>query len=454
VSDRASIVVVGGGLAGLAAAIKAADDGAQVRLFEQLPRLGGATWSFSRDGLTYDNGQHVFLRCCTEYRGFLERIGSTGKVALQPRMDVPVHRPGGPVAHLRRVRAPAPLHLAPTLAHYAHLGVGDRLGVVRTALALRKLDLGDASLDDITFGDWLAAHGASAAATRALWGLVCLPTINLPAADASLLLAAKVFKTGLLDAADGGDIGWSRVPLSELHADAAAAVLAGAGADVHVGARVTSVNSEPDGRPTVVVDGEPVVADAVIVAVPHHAVERLLPPRTFGPGIQPSDLGRSAIVNVHLLYDRAVMAEAFLAGIDSPVQFAFDRTRTSRAPTGHQMVAVSLSAADEYLSWSGDDLIAHFTAEVARLLPPARSAHVVHAVVTREPLATFRGGPGSDRHRAPTRTGLPGVFLAGAWTATEWPATMEGAVRSGVSAAEVARDTLVRRAVQRRAAAI
>jgi squalene-associated FAD-dependent desaturase len=450
--DRPSIVVVGGGLAGLAAAIRAADDGAQVRLFEQLPRLGGATWSFTRDGLTYDNGQHVFLRCCTEYRRFLERIGSSGSVTLQQRMDVPVHRPGGPVARLRRVRAPAPLHLAPTLARYSHLRVGDRLGAVRTALALRSLDLDDTALDDVAFGDWLAAHGASPEATDALWGLVCLPTVNLPAADASLRLAAKVFKTGLLDTSDGGDIGWSNVPLSELHADAAAAVLAGAGVDVRLGARVTSVRGEPDETVTIVVDGETVTADAVIVAVPHHAIERMLPTGALGPHIRPSELGRSPIVNVHLLYDRPVIAERFIAGIDSPVQFAFDRTTSSGAPAGHQMVAVSLSAADDYLTWSGDDLIVHFTAEMARLLPPARHARVVHAVVTREPLATFRGGPGSDRHRAPTDTALPGVFLAGAWTATHWPATMEGAVRSGVSAAGAARDTLVRRPARRRAA--
>jgi squalene-associated FAD-dependent desaturase len=451
-TDRTSIVVVGGGLAGLAAAIRAADDGARVRLFEQLPRLGGATWSFIRDGYSFDNGQHVFLRCCTEYLSFLERIGSSAKVTLQPRMDVPVHRPGGPVARLRRVRAPAPLHLAPTLAGYRHLRARDRLGVVRTALALRALDLDDPVLDEVTFGAWLAEHGASSTAIDALWGLVCLPTVNLPAADASLRLAAKVFRTGLIDTSGGGDIGWSNVPLSELHGDAAARVLAGAGVDVRLGARVTSVRSDPDGTPTVAVDGERVVADAVIVAVPAHAVERLLPPGSFGPEVRPTELGRSPIVNVHLLYDRAVMTDRFLAGFRSPVQFAFDRTGSSGAPPGHQMVAVSLSAAADYLTWSGDELIAHFTAEMARLLPAARSARVLHAVVTREPQATFHGGPGSDRHRAPTRTTLPGIFVAGAWTATHWPATMEGAVRSGVNAAQVARGTLVMRPARRKAA--
>jgi uncharacterized protein with NAD-binding domain and iron-sulfur cluster len=141
---------------------------------------------------------------------------------------------------------------------------------------------------------------------------------------------------------------------------------------------------------------------------------------------------------VHLLYDRQVMDEPFLAGIDSPVQFVFDRTASSGAPAGHQSVAISLSAADEYLPRRRDELVATFTTELARLLPAARDANVVTAMVTREVAATFRGGPGTAALRPGPLTRLPGVFLAGAWTDTGWPATMEGAVRSGNAAAAAA----------------
>jgi hydroxysqualene dehydroxylase len=439
------VVVVGGGLAGMAAAIRAADDGAAVTLLERAPRLGGATWSFTRGGLTYDNGQHVFMRCCTEYRAFLDRIGSADKVTLQDRMDVPVRRPGGPTSGLRRVRLPAPLHLAPALATYRHLSLAERIRAVRTALALRRLDPGDRSLDEQTFGQWLEAHGCGPREVAALWDLVCRPTVNLSAHDASLTLAAKVFRTGLLDSADGGDIGWSNVPLQELHGDAVRRVLDELGVDVRLGVTATGVECGPDAAPRVTIgdrrgdlDAADLAADAVVVAVPHDTVSALLPTDSFDHDADAARLGRSPIVNVHLLYDRQVLDEPFLAGIDSPVQFVFDRTASSGAPAGHQSIAISLSAADEYLPMRRDELVATFTTELARLLPAARDANVVTAMVTREVAATFRGGPGTAALRPGPLTRLPGVFLAGAWTDTGWPATMEGAVRSGNAAAAAA----------------
>lgn len=432
--SRPTVIVVGGGLAGLAAALRAADGGAAVTLLEHLPRLGGATWSATRDGLTYDNGQHVFMRCCTEYRAFLDRIGSNDKVTLQARMDVPVLSTNGRSAHLRRVALPAPLHLSPALATYAHLGPLDRLRAVRAALALRRLDLNDTTLDDQSFADWLTDRGASSAAIDALWDLVCLPTVNLHAADASLLLATKVFRTGLLDTADGADIGWAKVPLQELHGDAAARALAATGVTVRLSARVQAIRGDRTGI-TVKLADESLTADAAIVAVPHDVVGRMLPEGSFEQHHSLSELGRSPIVNVHLLYDRKVLDQPFVAGLQSPVQFAFDRTASSGAPAGTQMVAISLSAAAEYMSWSRQQLVDHFTTELSRLLPSALGARVTWSMVTREAAATFRGAPGSARHRAQTATRLPGVFLAGAWTDTGWPATMEGAVRSGNHAA-------------------
>ncbi|HEY7626700.1 MAG TPA: FAD-dependent oxidoreductase, partial [Ilumatobacteraceae bacterium] len=193
-------------------------------------------------------------------------------------------------------------------------------------------------------------------------------------------------------------------------------------------------------------------ADAAIVAVPHDVVARLLPDGSVEQQEQLGGLGRSPIVNVHLLYDRTVLDRPFVAGLHSPVQFVFDRTASSGAPAGTQMIAISLSAAAEYMSWSRQQLVDHFTAEVARLLPRAPGANVTWSMVTREAAATFRGAPGSARLRAQTATRLPGVFLAGAWTDTGWPATMEGAVRSGNHAAAAVGQFLVNDAVREGAA--
>jgi phytoene dehydrogenase-like protein len=190
------VVVVGGGLAGVSAALTLADAGAEVTLLERRQRLGGLTWSFQRNGLSFDNGQHVFLRCCTAYLRFLERIGARHAVHLQSRLDIPVLSPDGTRASITRGSLRAPLHLVPALARYRHLAVRERLRLAWPALALSRLNPEDPWLDTVTFGSWLSRHGQSDVAIDRLWNLIALPTLNVQASEASLALAVKVFRSG------------------------------------------------------------------------------------------------------------------------------------------------------------------------------------------------------------------------------------------------------------------
>ncbi len=431
------VAVVGGGLAGLTAALACADAGARVRLFEARPWLGGATWSFQRDGLWIDNGQHVFLRCCSAYRELLERLGVADRVALQPRLALPVLAPGGRRAWIRRGRLPAPLHLAASLLRYRHLTPRERLRAARAAWALGRLDPRDPGLDRETFGAWLHSQGQSPAAVSRLWDLIARPTLNLPAAEASLAAAAFVFRTGLLDAAGAGDVGVPRVPLQQLHAEPAARALSRAGARVSLRARVERIEVGAGRAPALCVEGERVEADAVILAAAHPEAAALLPPQA---GVRASDLerlGRSPIVNLHVVYDRRVSELAFAAAVDSPVEWLFDRSAAAGLCRG-QYLAVSLSAADAWLGIGSEALRRRFEPELARLLPAARGARIERFFATCEREATFRPAPGAQGLRPGPLTRAPGLFLAGAWTDTGWPATMEGAVRSGRAAARAA----------------
>jgi hydroxysqualene dehydroxylase len=425
------VVVVGGGLAGVSAALTLADAGADVTLVERRSRLGGLTWSFRRNGLSFDNGQHVFLRCCTAYRQFLARIGATDAVHLQRRLDIPVISPDGTRSSIYRGSLPAPLHLVPALARYRHLSLAERLRLARPAVALRRLDPDDPSLDNVTFGHWLARHGQGDRAIERLWDLIALPTLNVPASEASLALAVKVFRTGLLDQADAGDVGWATVPLTELHGDHAAGALARAGVETVLGARVESITPRRDSGFGVVTDGREHVADAVVLATPPDVTRGLAPEGVLPPT---DGLGQSPIVNVHVVLDRRVTDVDLAAVVGSPIQFVFDRTGSSGARSG-QCLAISLSAADAYIGQRPDALVQSFFAALQTLFPTARTARLLDGVVTREHAATFRGIPGTAALRPSSRTPVPNLFLAGAWCDTGWPATMEGAVRSGVSAA-------------------
>ncbi len=432
------VVVVGGGLAGITAALGAADRGADVVLVERRTKLGGLTWSFQRKGLWFDNGQHVFLRCCTAYLGFLDRIGATGDVHLQSRLDLPVLAPGGRRATLTRSALPAPLHLAPALLRYGHLSLADRARLGRAALPLGRLDPADPALDTQTFGEWLARHGQRPAAIEGLWDLIALPTINVRADEASLALAVKVFRTGLLDTADGGDIGWSSVPLGVLHGDHAVRALDAAGVETVLGSRVNALDERGPGHWSVDLGDRELAAETVIVTTPP-AVTAALVPEGVRPDVEA--LGASPIVNVHLVLDRRVTDLPFCATVGSPAQFVFDRTDASGLdPSTGQVLAISLSGADDYVGRRPEDLIDTFFSAVGDLFPAARRARLLDGVVTREQTATFRGRPGQAALRPGARTGRPGLFLAGSWCDTGWPATMEGAVRSGTAAVATALD--------------
>ncbi|MGH3321697.1 MAG: hydroxysqualene dehydroxylase HpnE [Streptosporangiaceae bacterium] len=440
--DGRRVGVVGGGLAGISAAIALAEAGATVTLFEARPRLGGATHSFRREGLTVDNGQHVFLRCYTAYRGLLDRLGVADLAPLQRRFDIPVVMPAGRRASLRRSNLPAPLHLARSLAAYAPLAPADRVTAFRTALALGRLDPDDPALDHESFGAWLARRGVRPGAVRGLWDLLITAALNTRASDASAALSAMVIQRALLCGRDAADIGVPAVPLSELHAEPAARLLVRLGVEVRTKAKVRSVRPL-GGRFVLDVEGDHVDTDACVLAVPHRQAAPLLPEEAAREGVRFAALGASPIVNVHVIYDRRITSLPFAAAVDSPAQWLFDRTRIAGVDAG-QYLAVSVSAAGRYIDAPTSELRGTFLAALEDMFPAAHGAEVRSFFVTRERRATFRQAPGSRALRPPAETRLPGLLIAGAWTDTGWPDTMEGAVRSGLQAARLAREHLFR----------
>ncbi len=438
------VAVVGGGLAGLAAGVTLGESGAQVSLFEARTRLGGATHSFQRDGLTIDNGQHVFLRCYTAYRALLERLGVGDRVRMQRRFDVPVLSPDGRQCRLRRTNLPAPLHLGPALAAYSALSPGDRVRALRAVLGMYGRHPSADRLDERSFAAWLAEHGQSDRAVGRLWELFIVAALNAPARGSSAELALMVVKTALLGERDAADIGFPAVPLGDLHGEPGMRVLRRLGAGVHTRSKVRAVRPLDEGF-AVDVGGSELEADAVVLAVPHQAAAALLPDRALAARSRLDGLGGAPIVNAHAFFDRSVTPFPFVAAPGSVAQWVFDRSRVAGLEHG-QYLAVSVSAADDYIDRRTRELRDLFVPELRRLFPRARSAELTGFFVTRERRATFRQAPGSGALRPPAATGIPGLSLAGAWTDTGWPDTMEGAVRSGFAAAQLTREHLARSA--------
>jgi squalene-associated FAD-dependent desaturase len=409
------VVVIGGGLAGLAAALDLVDAGHRVTVLEARPTLGGAVQTLpEREGdppPPPDNGQHVALGCCTEYLRFLERVGTAGSVD-RVRLRLPVIAEDGRVALL----GASPLDLL----RYGHLPLAERAKVALVAARLGRLD--PAAQDGETFGGLLRRLGSSEQAIDRFWDVFIRPALNLRADEASAALGVFTVKTAMLSGRAASDLLLPTAPLGEMHGDAAGRTLAEAGALIRLRARVTELD---DGAATLAGD-ERVEGDAFVVALPAAESEELL-------GAGAAALGESPIVSIHLLFDRRLLDQPLAALLGSPAHWVFDRGRiTRRPPERGQYLTVVSSGAPDLLETRGGDLV-----EIVKgsLVERLGEAELVWSRVSREPRATFAGRPGSAAARLGVATERPNVARAGAWTDTGWPATMEGAIRSGRAAA-------------------
>ncbi|MFN2627578.1 MAG: hydroxysqualene dehydroxylase HpnE [Gaiellaceae bacterium] len=395
--------VVGGGLAGLAAALELVDRGHDVTVHEARRTLGGAVQTLpAREGDPSpppDNGQHIALGCFSEYLRFLARIGEGGSVLRRP-LELPVFDEHGRVAMI--TASPA------SILRYSHLPPRERLGLLRALLRLRSAQ----GSDDESFGELLGRLGQSPGAVDRFWDVFVRPALNLPSAEVSAALGAFTVRTGLLSGRAASELVLPVRPLGWMHGHAAGSALQAAGATVRTHARVESL--------------EELDVDGIVVALPPAESARLL-------GEPESQLEDSPIVSVHLLFDRTLLRRAFGALIDSPAHWVFDRgALTGHPPERGQYLTVVSSGVPDLLEVRGRELVELMAGELTARFG---EAEVLWSRVSREPRATVALRPGTSSLRSATKTDRRRIVRAGAWIQTGWPATMESAVRSGRAAA-------------------
>jgi squalene-associated FAD-dependent desaturase len=415
------VVVVGAGLAGLSAAVELKRAGCSVEVVERSRLVGGKATSFTIGGVEVDNGQHVFLACCTQFIDFVHSLErGSSLLQLQDRFDALLLARGRAPGRLRAVALPAPFHLAPALLRYRHLRMRDRVRIARALMAARR-----SAPPSESFAGWLDRHGQSVASRRAFWDPFFVPALNAPLAEVSAESALFVIRTSFLENSAAARFGFSRVPLARI--SEAAATIADT---IHLRTAAVGLTASTGSYPldgVLLDDGRTLACDGVILAVPPDRLRRILgDPEAFG--VYGLDKIRTApIVDVHLWYDSPTLGFGFAAVLDSPLQWVFEK--------GPGYLCCSLSAADELVSSPSSELVELCRRELAEVFPALRTVQFLRGAATRDRDATFIPSPGL--RRPGSRTARPEVVLAGAWTDTGWPATMESAVRSGRHAAQL-----------------
>ncbi len=436
------VVIVGGGLAGLAAAARLVGRGLHITLLESRPRLGGRASSFVDPvtGELVDNCQHISMGCCTNLADFCRRVGIGQGLKRAPEI-VFLDRERR-VARFRAGPWPAPFHLAGSFLRLPFLSIKDKLAIARGMVALARDSL---DLPGETFAQWLVRHGQTEPAIELFWGTILVSALNERLDRMDVAHARKVILDGFVRNREGYTPEIPLLPLGELYGARLERWLAEHGVDVRLTTGLDQVEWDDENGLTGVRlrKGEHLPADFVILAVPFDRVRELLP-ESSGECVRQlgRDLAASPITGVHLWFDRPICPFEFVATPGRLIQWVFNHTAiqgrglAGRPSSTGEYLQIVISASYDLLDLNRDQIRARVLDDLAQIWPETRHAQLVRSWVVTEHGATFAVRPGVDALRPAQRTSLDGLFLAGDWTSTGWPATMEGAVRSGYMAAE------------------
>ncbi len=442
------MIVIGGGLAGLAAGVALAEAGWRVRLFEQRPFLGGRATSYVLpDGEHVDNCQHVTFGCCTNLDDFYRRVGCADKIRFFDSLLL--LDPQGRTGRLQAGLLPAPLHILGSFVSFSPLAARDKLCIAR---AMFEIVLSKGKPRDLAAGsplsmmEWLERRSQTKAAIARFWRAVLVSALSEELDNIDARYGVDVFWKTVLSNRTGYRMGVPAMPLADLYEGCRVAIEA-KGGEVTLRTPVHDLRFQEGAMTGVVFDGgRAETADAYVLAVPHTVADELLPEGIKQAHPQLANLPKikdAPITGIHLWFDRKVTDEPFVTLLDTTTQWVFNKTALYGSSNGTQEKAAPgqylqlvISASYDLLRKPRQEIIDLCLQEIRQAFPAARGAQLIKATVVKEAAATFSPQPGVDRWRPKQQTPVPGVFLAGDWTDTGWPATMEGAVRSGYLAAE------------------
>jgi squalene-associated FAD-dependent desaturase len=448
VSQSTDVLIVGAGVAGLAAAVALSGAGVKVTLLERKAYVGGRAYSYPHPALDeIIDSQHVLLGCCTNLIDLCKLAGADRHIRWYD--NITFLKAGDANKPARRSVIgpgilPAPGHSALSFLRSPMLSLGDK---IRIALGLFDFLRGYPGTDDEPFSAWLARTKQTDRAIRHFWEPVIVGALNDSFERCSTRYAGQVFYESFLKSAQGGRLGIPTQPLSEFYA-AVARLAEQQGTALHLRTSVDRIGRADDGQwQATVSDGSGYSAPSLLLALPFEQTARLLKTLPEEASQRTSTLPatehfvHAPITTVHLWLDRPITDLDHAALLDTRIQWVFNKSRIrrdelSQAGEQGQYLELVISASFAELHQTREQILPKALEELARFFPAVREAKVLKSGILKEARATFSVTPGLDRFRPAADAPGDGLYLAGDWTRTGWPSTMEGAVRSGRLAAE------------------
>jgi len=421
-------IVIGGGLAGLAAAVFLIKKSVKVTLIESSPKLGGRAYSYydHKYGHFVDNGQHIMMGCYKSTLEFLDIINANDQIVLQNTLRVPFINKNGKIFPLDANRGFYPFNLTYAVMNYKMLSSQEKLSIFKFFMNFILFDAGESEKHNVL--EWLRKGGQSLNAVESLWKILCVGALNSEPEAASAGLFRDILREIFLKGKDNNRIILTRNSLNETFSEKARLYIIQNGGEIKISERACSMEIN-NGTINLLSTTKQTYKDFdfVITAAPVTALRKInfvpVMPRFYLP-----EMEYSPILSVHLWGQTGIFTERFYGFTDSPVHWLFNNKTH---------ITLVTSAADNMIKLPNDEIIKIFTQEIKNRFPDFDTGKITDVQVLKEKSATFIPTSASNHERKKTYNPIKNLAFAGDWTDTKLPATIEGAIKSGKTAVDL-----------------
>jgi squalene-associated FAD-dependent desaturase len=435
-NNSPDVLIIGGGVAGLAAAVDCSSRGLSVLVVEQKPRLGGRTYSFlhQETGDEVDNGQHLMMGCYHSTLKFLRLIDRLDRVEIQKNLSITFRRTNHGSSTLSAVNLPAPFNVLVGLLRLNILTLSERLSLLRVGLELiiKNPDT-NKHLQSITVAQWLNETKQPSANKKYLWNIIAIGALNDVPEKISAALFVKVLKSAFFGKRKNSSIMIPKSGLSTVLVEGAEKHIVTNGGTILTNTSVKRIEIKNSTIQSVELDSGAVVNPKTIIsAIPYFDIPKIFEnPENIGLHNLDKFIS-SPILSIHLWFDVHFIQEEFAALIDSPIHWVFNKSKIyGREHKRLMYLALVISGAHDLINTEKEQLVQMAHKELQRFYPASAVAAIVHSLIIKEKRATFSPMVGMEQHRPSHETSIKNLFLAGDWTNTKLPATIEGAIQSG-----------------------
>ena len=428
------IIIIGGGVSGLAISCKLAKEKIDSLLIEKRPFLGGRAYSFydNNSKEEIDNGQHIIVGACKEFIKFLFEINSIEKISFEKNLKIPVLNEKK-LVNLKSYKFPIKTFgKVYSIFQYKHLKLIERISLLRTMYKISKMKTKDINkLDNENFLNWLINNNQSKNTISYFWELFAIPALNDDIENISASTGIRLFQVAFIESDINANFAIPNVGLTQLLGDSAENFLYGTDTKIIKNQEVKSLiikNHKISG--VITKNNKKIKSDIVISTLPPNQILDIIPNNYGNYFKNINKINMAPIVGIHLWFDEYFFDEKFMVILDSPIQWIFNDSKIKRSDSTSQHLVISLSNAWEWKNKPKKIIKEIFIKEINKLFPKSKKSNLVNFSVIKMFNATFRCQPGIQKLRPKNRTKIKGFYLSGDWVESEWPSTMEAAIIS------------------------